>query len=73
MYVIMKNKIHTPASYAGIICFALVNYQALSGIITLLNLVPTEKASLHQTTAMITLSSVMLMIYLARVPKIRPI
>jgi hypothetical protein len=28
---------------------------------------------LHQTTAMITLSSVMLMIYLARVPKIRPI
>jgi heme A synthase len=66
----MKRKMHTPASYAGVLAFALINYQALSGIITLLSLVPPEKASLHQTTAMITLSSVMLMIYLGRVPKI---
>jgi cytochrome c oxidase assembly protein subunit 15 len=71
MYIIMKNKVHTPASFAGVVAFVLINYQALSGIITLLSLVPPEKASLHQTTAIVTLSSVMLMVYLARAPKIR--
>jgi cytochrome c oxidase assembly protein subunit 15 len=69
MYAIVKAKMHTPASYAGVLVFMLINYQALSGIITLLKLVPREKASMHQATAIVTLTSVMLMIYLARVPK----
>lgn len=53
---------------AGLLAVLMVNYQAFSGILTLLNLVPREKANMHQMTAMITLSSVMLMVYMAKVP-----
>lgn len=70
LYTILKSKMHTPASFAGILAFSLINYQAVSGIVTLLNLVPAERANIHQMTAIITLTSVILMIYLARVPKI---
>lgn len=61
---------HTPASFAGVLAFALINYQAVSGILTLLHLVPPERANVHQMTAIITLSSVILMVYLARVPRL---
>lgn len=40
MYTILKRKVHTPASFAGVLAFFLINYQAMSGILTLLNLVP---------------------------------
>lgn len=69
MYTILKRQVHTPASFAGVLVFFLINYQAVSGILTLLNLVPTEKANAHQMSAIITLSSVILMVYLAKVPK----
>ena len=51
---------------AGIVAFALINYQALSGILTLLNLVPPERANMHQMSAVITLTSVILMVYLSK-------
>lgn len=70
MYTILKARMHSPASFAGVLAFSLINYQAISGIITLLNLVPAEKANMHQMSAIITLSSVLLMVYLARVPKL---
>lgn len=70
MYTILKARMHSPASFAGVIAFSLINYQAISGIITLLNLVPPEKANMHQMSAIVTLSSVILMVYLARVPKL---
>ena len=68
IYTIMKNKMHTPASYAGVVAFTLINYQAISGILTLLNLVPRERANMHQMSAIITLTSVILMVYLTKVP-----
>ena len=68
LYTILKHKMHTPSSFAGILVFTLINYQALSGILTLLNLVPRERANMHQMSAIVTLSSVLLMVYLARVP-----
>jgi heme A synthase len=46
----------------------MINYQALSGILTLLALVPKHKASMHQATALMTLSSALLMVYLTKVP-----
>ena len=67
-YKIMKNKIGGRATVAGLLAVMMINYQAVSGIITLLNLVPPEKANLHQMSGMITLSSVLLMCYFARVP-----
>jgi cytochrome c oxidase assembly protein subunit 15 len=70
LYIILKSRVHCPASYAGLIAFMLVNYQAVSGIITLLNLVPKEKASMHQATAFVTLSAVMLLVYLTKSPKL---
>lgn len=70
LYTILKNRMHTPASFAGVLAFALINYQAVSGILTLLHLVPPERANVHQMTAIITLSSVILMVYLARVPRL---
>lgn len=66
----MKYKIGGPATVAAILATMMINYQALSGILTLLNLVPKEKANMHQMTAIITFSSVLLMVYMARVPKI---
>jgi heme A synthase len=68
IYTILKARMHTPASFAGVLAFSLINYQAISGILTLLHLVPAERANVHQMTAIITLSSVILMVYLARVP-----
>lgn len=69
MYTILKRKVHTPASFAGVLTFFLINYQAVSGIVTLLHLVPPEKANAHQMSAIITLTSALLLVYLARVPK----
>ena len=70
LYTVLKNKIHHPASFAGVLAFALINYQAASGIITLLNLVPREKANMHQMTAIITFTSGLLLLYLTRVPRL---
>lgn len=39
-YNIIKSQMHTPASFAGVVAFFLINYQAVSGILTLLNMVP---------------------------------
>lgn len=70
MFTILKNQMHTPASFAGVLAFFLINYQAVSGILTLLHMVPPEKANVHQMTAIVTITSVILMVYLARVPRI---
>jgi cytochrome c oxidase assembly protein subunit 15 len=40
IYNIFKFKIGGPATMAGILAFSMINYQALSGILTLLALVP---------------------------------
>jgi hypothetical protein len=40
LYTILKARMHTPASFAGVLAFSLINYQAVSGILTLLHLVP---------------------------------
>jgi hypothetical protein len=40
LYTIFKYKIPGPATVAGILVFSMINYQALSGILTLLALVP---------------------------------
>ena len=40
LYRIMKAKIGGPATVAGLLTVVMINYQALSGILTLLNLVP---------------------------------
>ena len=40
LYRIMKVKIGGPATVAGLLAVVMINYQALSGILTLLNLVP---------------------------------
>ena len=68
-YTILKHKVHTPASFAGVVTFFLINYQAVSGVLTLLNMVPAERANVHQMSAVITLSSAILMVYLSRMPK----
>lgn len=47
--------------WAGLVAVGMVNYQAVSGILTLLNLVPPEKANMHQMTAIMTLSSALLL------------
>lgn len=67
-YRIMKTKIGGPATVAGLIAVLMINYQAFSGIITLLNLVPPERANIHQMTAIVTLTTVLLMCYMAKVP-----
>ncbi len=68
LYRIMKAKIGGPFTVAGMLAVLMINYQAFSGILTLLNLVPKEKANMHQMTAVITLSTVLLMVYMTRVP-----
>jgi cytochrome c oxidase assembly protein subunit 15 len=68
LYRILKARIGGPFTVAGMLVVMMINYQALSGILTLLNLVPKEKANMHQMTAVITLSTVLLMVYMARVP-----
>jgi hypothetical protein len=40
LYKIVKTKIGGPFTVAGLIAVMMINYQAFSGIITLLNLVP---------------------------------
>lgn len=40
IYTIFKHKIPGPATLAGLLAFSMINYQALSGILTLLALVP---------------------------------
>jgi cytochrome c oxidase assembly protein subunit 15 len=40
LYRIMKYKIGGPFTVAGLMAVMMINYQAFSGIITLLNLVP---------------------------------
>ena len=65
---IMKARVGGVATVAGLVAVAMINYQAVSGIITLLNLVPPEKANMHQMTALMTLTAVLLMCYLAKVP-----
>lgn len=66
LYVVMKSRIGGMATVAALLAVSLVNYQALSGIITLLGLAERKKASMHQMTAMVTFTSVLLMIFLAR-------
>jgi heme A synthase len=39
-YKIFKTRIGGPATVAGLLAGLMINYQALSGILTLLNLVP---------------------------------
>lgn len=68
LFKILKTKIGGPATVAGLLTVLMINYQAVSGILVLLNLVPPEKANMHQMTAVITLTSVLLMCYLAKVP-----
>lgn len=68
IYTIFKHKIPGPATMAGILAFTMINYQALSGILTLLALVPKEKANAHQATALLTLSSALLLVYLTKAP-----
>ena len=65
---IIRSRVPLPCSVAGLVAVAMINYQAFSGIITLLNLVPKEKANMHQMTAVITLTTVLLMCFLAKVP-----
>lgn len=72
MYTIFKFKMGGAATTAGLLLFSMVNYQALTGILTLLAGVPKEKANMHQMTALLTLSSALLMVYLTKVP-IKPI
>ena len=67
LYKIIKAKIGGPFTVAGLIAVMMINYQALSGIIVLLNLVPASKANRHQMSAIVTLTSVMLMVYLSRI------
>lgn len=40
LYKILKAKIGGPFTVAGLIAVMMINYQAFSGILTLLNLVP---------------------------------
>jgi len=40
LFTIFKKRIGGPATVAGLIAGFMINYQAFSGIITLLNLVP---------------------------------
>ena len=68
LYRILKTKIGGPATVAGLVAVLMINYQAFSGIITLLNLVPPDRANMHQMTAIVTLTSVLFMCYLAKVP-----
>lgn len=68
IYNIFKYKMPGPVTLAGVVVFSMINYQALSGILTLLALVPKEKASMHQATALLTMSSALLMVYLAKAP-----
>lgn len=68
LYKILKARIGGPFTVAGLLAVVMINYQAFSGILTLLNLVPKERANMHQMTAIITLTSVLLMVYLAKVP-----
>lgn len=68
LYTIFKYKIPGPFTMAGMLAFTMINYQALSGILTLLALVPKEKANMHQATALLTLSSALLLVYLTKAP-----
>jgi len=68
IYTIFKYRIPGPVTMAGMLAFTMINYQALSGILTLLALVPKEKANMHQATALLTLSSALLLVYLTKVP-----
>lgn len=68
LYRVFKARIGGPVTVAALLAGLMINYQAFSGIITLLNLVPPEKANMHQMTAIITLSTVILMCYLAKIP-----
>ncbi len=68
LYRVFKARIGGAVTVAALLAGLMINYQAFSGIITLLNLVPPEKANMHQMTAIITLSTVILMCYLAKVP-----
>jgi heme A synthase len=73
LYKILRAKIGGPFTVAGLLAVMMINYQAFSGIMTLLNLVPPERANVHQMTAIVTLTSVLLMCYLARVPVPPPV
>jgi len=73
VYRIFKARIGGPATVAGLLVGLMINYQALSGILTLLNLVPKEKANMHQMTAIVTLSTVLLLCYFSKIPVIPPV
>lgn len=68
LYKILKARIGGPFTVAGLVAVFMINYQAFSGIMVLLDLVPRQKANVHQMTAVLTITSVLLMVYLARVP-----
>jgi len=68
VYTILRARIGGPATVAGLLAGLMINYQAFSGILTLLNLVPREKANMHQMTAIITLSTVLLLCFLSKRP-----
>ena len=40
LYTVMRFKIGSPVTMAAVFAFSMINYQALSGILVLLNLVP---------------------------------
>lgn len=40
IYTVFKHKVGSPATTAAVCAFTLINYQAISGILVLLNLVP---------------------------------
>ena len=67
-YYVIKHRGVLPKhiTFAGLLVFAMISYQAFSGIITLLNLVPAERANMHQMTAIITLSSAIYLAYLGK-------
>ncbi len=44
---IFKGRMGGPVTVAGLLVAVMVNYQAISGIFMLLDLVPREKASIH--------------------------
>ena len=73
LFRIIRARIPGRATVAGLVAITMINYQALSGILVLLNLVPRNKANQHQMTAVMTLTTVLLMVYLTKMPPLPPV
>lgn len=65
-YTVFKHRVGGVATVAALIAGLMINYQALNGILMLLQLVPKEKANIHQMTAIITFSTVLMMVFLTK-------